>query len=213
MSPLQVYPLYSGQMSPLLLGCTAELLEKGGVIGYPTETVYGLGCDALNRDAIIRIDAMKEREENHPYIVLVSGQDAVPPLVSRIHGYARDLMDRFWPGPLTLVFSASGDVPESVTRGTGKVGIRVSPDPFCRELLIRFSRPLVSTSANPARLPLALNARQVWFYFRRYLDLIVDGGDRSSGVPSTVLDVSGGRPVLIRKGAVSVPEPGDTIHG
>jgi L-threonylcarbamoyladenylate synthase len=203
-------------MSPLLLDRTAELLLRGGVIGYPTETVYGLGCDALNAEAANRIGTLKGREKNRPFLVLVSGPDAVRPLVREIPGYAQDLMNRFWPGPLTLVFSAAGDVPESLTRGTGKVGIRVSPDSFCRDLMIRFPHPLVSTSANPSRMPPAQSARQVWHYFGRRLDLIVDGGERGAGIPSTVLDVSGPSSVLIREGAIPVsalkPEPGDTNH-
>ena len=189
-----------------LIDRVVNLLMRGGIIGYPTETVYGLGGDGENEDVIGRICRLKGRDSRRPLLVLVAGEESVSPLVRNVSRKARILMESFWPGPLTLVFGASSVLPKSLTGDERKVGIRVSPDPFCRALLGRFRKPLLSTSANPTGKEPARSASEVLSYFGDGVDLILDGGEKRSGIPSTVMDVSEDPPRLLRRGAVQKDE-------
>lgn len=179
-----------------------DLLMRGGVIGYPTETVYGLGGNATEARVIERITRLKGRDSGKPLLVLVAGVEAVLPLVRGFSPHVKILMENFWPGPLTLVLEASSALPEAISGGTGRLGVRVSPDPVCRALVERLKKPLVSTSANPAGKEPARTASEVLFYFGEGVDLVLDGGERRTEIPSTVLDVSGDIPRLLRVGSI-----------
>ncbi len=181
----------------------AELLNQGGIIGYPTETVYGLGCDALNAKSIDRIYRLKGRNFKNPLLILVVSEKAVGEYTVDIHEKATILMRQFWPGPLTLLFEANSKLPINLLGGSKKIGIRVSPDHFCQQLLGVFKKPLVSTSANPAGFPPAKSSEEVHKYFGDSLDMIIDDGDRRKAEPSTVVDVTEAVPKLVRKGAIS----------
>ena len=190
-----------------------SILQKGGVIGYPTETVYGLGGDAYNSKTVSRINRIKGRKEAKPFLVLVPGKEDVFPMVAHIPDYADILMNHFWPGGLTLVFQASDTLQGFITGGTGKVGIRVSSDQFCCQLMEGFQHPLVSTSANlKGELP-ARQVDEVVNYFGDELDMILDGGARLMGMPSTVVDVSESEPKFIRIGAIKENEIWSVIGG
>ncbi|HKC57733.1 MAG TPA: L-threonylcarbamoyladenylate synthase, partial [Vicinamibacterales bacterium] len=126
----------------------AELLRAGGVVAFPTETVYGLGAHALDRAAILRVFAAKERPANDPLIVHVATLDAATPLVEEIPPVARELAARFWPGPLTMVLKRSARVPDEVTAGLATVAIRVPSHPVARALLERARIPIAAPSAN-----------------------------------------------------------------
>ena len=193
-----------------------HLLRRGGVIAYPTETVYGIGGDAADETVLERIRRMKERDVHHPFLILVARSDDVFAYAKRVSSDARMLMERFWPGPLTLVFDALPGLPKSLTAESDKIGIRVSPDPICAALMDRYQGALVSTSANRAGETPARSSLEVMHNFGEELDLILDGGARESGIPSTVLDVSEDSPRLIREGAIGRAEiesiVGD-VHG
>ncbi len=189
-----------------LIDRVVDLLMKGGVIGYPTETVYGLGGDAENGDVVDRIYRLKGRGSQKPILVLVAEKEDVNPIVRTVSQKAKILMDRYWPGPLTLVFEASSVLPRALTGEKKKIGIRISPDPLCQALLERFRKPLLSTSGNPAGKEPARSALEVLSYFGDGVDLILDGGGRRSGIPSTVLDVSGDPPRFLRIGAIQKDE-------
>ena len=180
------------------------VLEAGGVIAYPTETVYGLGCDAHREGAVKRIVDLKGRDTGKPMLVLVSSIEDAYGMVESVGAPADALMHTFWPGPLTLVFKAKGDFPAALTDRRGCIGIRLSSDPVCRVLLERFRKPLVSTSANPPGGEPAQDVSRVTAYFNGRVDLIVDDGQRTGTAPSTVLDVSDPVPVLIRPGPVGL---------
>jgi L-threonylcarbamoyladenylate synthase len=187
-----------------LLSDAIDILDRGGIIAYPTETVYGLGCDALQEASVQRIFALKNREPEKSLLILIHSVEAIGTLAKSVSPLAERLMHAFWPGPLTLIFKSASGLPEILTGKGNRIGIRISPDPVCRCLLERFRRPLVSTSANPAGSKPARNARAVLDYFGRGVDLILDHGERMSTLPSTVLDVTRPIPVLVRQGPVEL---------
>ena len=191
------------QLSEEKIERAVHILKNGGVIGYPTETVYGLGGDAMNTAVIKRILHLKDREKPSPLLVLVPDIDFVKSLVTFIPDQAKLLIKTFWPGPLTLIFEASDQVPYLLVGGTDKIGIRVSSDPVCQQLLTVYQHPLISTSANKTGLPPALNADMVHSCFPNVLDLVLDDGERSMSLPSTILDVTTEPVRLVRAGGIS----------
>lgn len=181
-----------------------DLLKNGGVIGYPTETVYGLGGDALNESVINKIVDMKGRKSPKPFLILVKNTKDVSRFVDQITPQAIKCMQHLWPGPCTLIFSARSDsLPLSIQKDN-KIAIRVSPDPVCQWLMEHFPNPLVSTSANPENEKPATSADDVANYFEGNVDYIIDDGKREITPPSTILDVSTTPPRMLRQGAVSV---------
>ena len=180
-----------------------DVLEHGGIIAYPTETVYGLGGDGLNEKVIEQIYRLKGRSTQSPFPLLVSRPENVNRFTQTVSPGAILLMKQFWPGALTLVFDASPSLPSLLTGEKGKVGLRVSSDPVCQAIFMGFRNPLISTSANLTGEKPAQSASQIFECFNNQLDLILDGGERKLGVPSTVVDVSGTSPRIIREGKIS----------
>ena len=186
---------------PLVLA--AEVLQAGGVIVYPTDTLYGIGADALNPSAVNRVHVAKQRRDRKPLLVLVPDIDSVASLCGEIPPAARAMMEAFWPGPLTLVLPASQRVPEEVTQKTGTVGIRVPSSSLCIRLLHLTGRPIVSTSANiSGGVPLR-SMDEIEGALRPYVDLLIDAGTLRESAPSTVVNATGKVPRLIREGAIS----------
>lgn len=185
------------------LESAVSFIERGEVIGYPTETVYGLGGHALDGNVVERIRILKCRTARKPLIVLVSSKSDLSQLVDEVPSVANELMRQFWPGPLTLVFRASASVADSGLSTTGRIAVRISSDAVCNALLRELAGPLISTSANPeGRVP-AQSAQEVVDYFGETIGLIIDGGKRISTVVSTVLDVSQHPPRLLREGKIT----------
>lgn len=183
---------------------TVDCLKKGGVIVYPTETVYGLGGDAANEQVFQRIQQLKNRNARSPFLILAGSQKEIEKYShGSTGGLAGKLMDHFWPGPLTLILPASPEVPKWLLGCGTSVGIRLSSSVVCRALLTAFGGPLISTSANPSGLKPARSSAEAAGFFGDSVDLILDAGEMKSGMPSTVLDITGSVPVLIRRGAVS----------
>lgn len=180
----------------------ADVIRRGGVAGYPTETVYGLGGDARSAAVWRRIAELKQRSGSSPFIILIREPGLLQNIAARIPDYARAFIDRCWPGPLTLVFAASRRLPGHLASGDGTIAVRISPDPVCRQLMGQIDFPLISTSANPAGGQPARTAPEVLRYFDGRLDAVIDGGERDSGEVSSILSVAADRPVLIREGAV-----------
>ena len=182
----------------------AELLRAGGVVAFPTETVYGLGAHALDRAAILKVFAAKERPANDPLIVHVATLDAATPLVEDIPPVARLLAARFWPGPLTMVLKRSAQVPDEVTAGLATVAIRVPSHPVARALLEEARIPVAAPSANLFSRPSPTRAAHVLADLNGRIDLIVDGGATEVGLESTVIDLSGRVPTILRPGAIDL---------
>jgi len=184
-----------------ILNMAVEVLRRGGIVAFPTETVYGLGADALNEEAVRRIFEAKGRPPDNPIIVHVRNMEQVYSLVEDVPPDAERLMEAFWPGPLTLIFYKSPIVSDIVTGGSPKVGIREPQNEIALTLLNLFGRPIAAPSANASGRPSPTKAEHVIEDLGDKVDLIIDGGDVSFGVESTVLDITTDPPVLYRPGA------------
>lgn len=185
-----------------LIARAAECLRAGGLVAFPTETVYGLGAHALDRGAVQRVFAAKERPANDPLIVHVATIDDIEPLVVDIPQVARALAAQFWPGPLTMVLRRSERVPDEVTAGLDTVAIRVPSHPIAQALLRCTGLPIAAPSANRFSRPSPTRAAHVFADLRDRIDIILDGGPTIVGLESTVLDLAHQPPTVLRPGAV-----------
>uniref|UniRef100_UPI004056D44A L-threonylcarbamoyladenylate synthase n=1 Tax=Candidatus Electronema sp. TaxID=2698783 RepID=UPI004056D44A len=184
----------------------ARLLRQGGLIAFPTETYYGLGVDPFNTEALRRLFTVKRRATEKPVLVLVADQSQVPQLAEETPEPLRLLMNRFWPGPLTLVFPAKKNLPDLLTGGSGTVGIRQSPEPTAAQLLAAFGGPVTATSANRSGNAAAITAAEVEAAFGSEIDLILDGGRTPGGAGSTLVGWNGQELRCFREGRISFAE-------
>ena len=184
----------------------AQWILQGKVVAFPTETFYGLGADALDAEALQKIFRVKQREEDKPLLLLVADQAWLSGLVKDIPPRAGPLMERFWPGPLTLVFEASPHLPSLLTANTGKIGLRISSHPVAQGLVRVVGRAITATSANVSGQPGASEAGEVFRSLGKRVGVILDGGKTAGGLGSTVVDVSGASPKIIRQGALARAE-------
>ena len=183
----------------------AALLRRGGLVAFPTETVYGLGALALEPLAVRAIYAAKARPPTNPLIVHVLGEDEARPLVSRWPVEALQLAARFWPGPLTIVLPRTALVPDECTAGGDTVGVRAPSHPVARALLERVGAPLAAPSANRAEHVSPTSAAHVLRDLNGRIDAVVDGGRCTYGIESTVVSLDGA-PRILRKGAIPTAE-------
>jgi L-threonylcarbamoyladenylate synthase len=178
----------------------AQIIQRGGLVAFPTETVYGLGADALNPVAVLALFEAKKRPLDNPPIVHVADPKEVYRLVEEVPPKARVLMDGFWPGPLTLIFKRSSIVPKVTVAGLDTIAIRM-PNHSVALALIKQSRcPIAAPSANLAGKPSPTNAQHVYEDLNGRIDAIIDGGPTNIGVESTVVDLSVDLPMLLRPG-------------
>jgi L-threonylcarbamoyladenylate synthase len=175
-------------------------------VAFPTETVYGLGANALDPHAVARIFAVKGRPTDHPLICHIASADDLAPLVAEVTPLAQALADAFWPGPLTLVLPRSAAVPDAVTGGRDTVAVRVPDHPLALELLRAFGGPVAAPSANRFGRPSPTRANDVRDELGDTVDVILDGGPCAIGVESTVLDLTSNPPQVLRPGGVSVEQ-------
>lgn len=184
----------------------ARLLLAGELVAFPTETVYGLGADAANPAAAARIFALKGRPASHPLIVHIGDPRALESWTRSVPEAARTLAERFWPGPLTLILPRHRDVPDVVTGGQDTVGVRCPSHPLAQELLLEFARigsgGVAAPSANRFGHVSPTTAQHVREEFGGDL-FVLDGGACGVGLESTIVDLSRGRPVLLRPGAIT----------
>lgn len=179
------------------------ILRAGGLVAFPTETVYGLGADARNAAAIRRLFAAKGRPADHPVIVHLARADMAPEWVSRMPAAAARLADAFWPGPLTLVLPRATHVLDLVTGGQETVALRVPRHPIAQALLAAFGDGIVAPSANRFGRLSPTHAAHVRAELGDAVNLILDGGPTDVGVESTIVDLSGDRPTLLRPGGIT----------
>ncbi len=182
------------------------ILREGGIVAFPTDTVYGLGAGAGFPQAIERIYAVKERARNMALPLLLADASQMTGLVESVPPLARALMRRFWPGALTLVLLKSSTVADIITAGGATVAVRIPAHPVPVALARGLGMPIVGTSANLSGHPSPLTAEEVYSQLDDKVDLIIDGGRCPGGKESTVVDVSGEIPVIRREGAVSRAE-------
>jgi len=184
----------------------AEVIRAGGLVAFPTETVYGLGADALSAAAVARIFEAKERPRGNPLIVHVSGLDALEGVAARVPTRAWDIAARFWPGPLTLVLPRAGVVPLITTGGLETVAVRAPAHPVARALIEASGRPIAAPSANRSGRPSPTRAEHVLEDLDGRIEMILDGGPTPLGVESTVLDMTTDPPTMLRPGGVTLEQ-------
>jgi L-threonylcarbamoyladenylate synthase len=182
----------------------AAIIKGGGVVVYPTRNLYGMGADAFHQEAVRRIFHIKHRPEGNPVSILIKSRSELGLLVSEIPQLAETLMDRFWPGRLTLVFHARASIPGILTAGTGKIGVRVPAHPVAIALVNETGSPITGTSANLSGGPGCYDTGQLDQTLREGVDLVLDAGPLESGIGSTVLDVTTDPPTVIRVGSISI---------
>lgn len=180
----------------------AELIKAGQVVGFPTETVYGLGADALNSEAVHAIFAAKCRPADNPLIVHIADWSEIEPLC-HVNEMARRLADAFWPGPLTMILPRKDIIPDVVTAGLDSVAIRMPSHPIARQLISLSGCPIAAPSANRSGRPSPTTAAHVLEDMDGRVPLILDGGPCSVGVESTVVSLTGDMAVVLRPGGVT----------
>ncbi len=184
----------------------AAILQRGGLVAFPTETVYGLGADAENPAAVARIFAAKGRPADHPLIVHLGDPAQMERWARAVPATARRLAARFWPGPLTLILKCAADISRVVTGGQDTVGLRMPDHPAALALLRAFGGGVAAPSANRFGRLSPTTAAHVRAELGEAVDYIVDGGPCRVGIESTILDLSGARPRLLRPGAIAAAE-------
>ncbi|MEG0214583.1 MAG: L-threonylcarbamoyladenylate synthase [Hungatella sp.] len=182
----------------------AYILQQGGLVAFPTETVYGLGANALDEEAAGKIYAAKGRPSDNPLIAHVADMEAVEALTACIPDAGRKLMEAYWPGPLTLVFPKSAVVPYKTTGGLETVAIRMPSDPVAQRLIALAGIPIAAPSANTSGRPSPTTAEHVYQDMNGKIEMIVDGGSVGIGLESTIVDVSGAIPTMLRPGAITI---------
>jgi L-threonylcarbamoyladenylate synthase len=181
-----------------------EVIKEGGVIAFPTDTVYGIGVSAYQEDAIKKIYQVKERSQLKAIPILISEAEELNQVAQEIQPSTKKIINHFWPGPLTLVLLKQSTLPQNLSK-TSSIGVRVPDDNLTRELL-RQAGPLAATSANLSGQPSALNAFEVLEVLGGKIDLILDGGPARGGQASTVLDLTEEIPQIVREGPISLNE-------
>ncbi|MFZ0592211.1 MAG: L-threonylcarbamoyladenylate synthase [Bryobacteraceae bacterium] len=189
----------------------AAILRRGGLVAFPTETVYGLGANALDREAVLRIYAAKERPAASPLIVHIASLDAVKGVAAEWPDLAHRLAEQFWPGPLTLVVRKASQIPDEVTAGLETVGIRMPRHPVARELIWRAGIPIAAPSANRFTHVSPTTAEHVRVSLGDRIEMILDGGPCEVGIESTVLSLAGPVPLLLRPGMLGISQIAEVI--
>lgn len=187
---------------PESLADIAKVITRGGIVAFRTDTFYGLGADPFNISAIEKIKALKGREGRKPILLIISDPEQVKRFISDSSSLFKRLAEKFWPGPLTLIGEARPEVPNEITAATGTVGLRLPDDQDVCALVRACGGALTATSANKADESPSRTAKEVASYFPFGIDLIIDGGTTRTNEPSTVVDVTGVEPKLIREGVV-----------
>ena len=184
----------------------AHILRAGGLVAFPTETVYGLGADAANEKAVARLYAVKRRPADHPVIIHFAAAQAAFDWAREVPDAARKLAQKFWPGPLTLILKRSRQARDFVTGAQDTVGLRVPSHPVAQELLRLFDGAIAAPSANRFGLVSPTTAAHARDDLGKDVDLVLEGGASDVGIESTIVDLSGATPVLLRPGHISKAE-------
>lgn len=181
----------------------AQILKQGGLVAFPTDTVYGLGADATNSKAVKKIFKVKKRPLTSPLPILIAKKNDLIKYASHITTETKKLTDKFWPGPLTIILKKKKKISGVVTAGLPRVGVRVPNNAVALALIQTLDRPLAATSANISNKPSPTTSRGVKKYLNNKIDLILDGGKTNLGRESTILDCTASPPTLLRTGVIS----------
>ncbi len=181
----------------------AKIIKRGGTVAFPTETVYGLGANGLDERAVERIFKAKGRPQDNPLILHIAFKEQLEELVEDIPEEAFKIMEKFWPGPLTLIFKKSAKVPDKITGGLSTVAIRMPDNKIALKIIELAGIPIAAPSANTSGRPSPTNASHVVEDLCSKINMVVDGGSTGIGVESTVLDMSGEIPMVLRPGGIT----------
>ncbi len=198
-----ILPIDRENLDKAGLAEAGRILQRGGLVAFPTETVYGLGGNALDASASAKIYAAKGRPSDNPLIVHIADREELAPLVADIPDTATKLMDAFWPGPMTLIFRKSGLVPKATTGGLDTVAVRMPSDPVAAELIRAAGVPIAAPSANTSGRPSPTRASHVFEDLFGRIDMIIDGGEVGIGLESTIIDCTGDEPLILRPGYIT----------
>ncbi len=191
------------RINPDKMGVAASFIRQGKLVAFPTETVYGLGANAFNSLAVSHIFEVKGRPADNPLIVHVSNESMIDDLIRYKPEFTDELMKAFWPGPMTLVLPKTDTVPDNVTCGLDTVAVRMPSHPIARTLISRARLPIAAPSANLSGRPSPTTGKHVIEELRGKISCIIDGGACSVGVESTVIDLTGSTPKILRPGGVT----------
>lgn len=181
-----------------------RLLKKGGIVAFPTETYYGLAVDPYCESAVRRLYQLKARQADKPLLLLVENKGQLASVVERVPQQFLPLMEKYWPGPLTLIFPARASVNKLITGNSGTIGVRISPHPMANALLAGMQGPLTATSANISGGEPAQTAADVEKIFGSSVDVILDGGPSAAGLCSTIIGLQNEHLTILRKGQVEL---------
>ena len=200
---------------PTAAARAAQIMASGGVVLYPTDTVYGLGADALSDEAVAKIYAIKGRDEKKPIHAIVADM-TMAERYGEVNDLALKLAKTFLPGPLTLILKKKEGIETGIARGIGTFGIRIPGNTFCVELAHAFGHPYTTTSANVSGVAPGRSVDDIIDQFEeraKLIDLAIDAGKLPQLKPSTIVDVSGDRMVILREGAIAAQDFDEIAHG
>ena len=205
---MQDYPNNTRKIDPLLpeehiIAQAADMLREGGIVVFPTTCLYGMAADAFNPEAVNAVFRIKNRLPDNPLLILIQDKTVLKDVAETVPPDAIKLMDRFWPGKITIILKASSDIPDNLTGGTGKIGVRIPGHPVATALVNSFKHPITGTSANISTRPGCADIASLSPEIKNRAGLILDAGPLKGGSGSTVIDVSEKPYRLIREGAIS----------
>ncbi len=184
----------------------ANIIKNGGLVLFPTETVYGIGADGLNPEAVQKIYSLKGRKQDKPLILLISNKEMLNEIVEDINEVESKLIEQFWPGLLTIVFKKKACVPDIVTGGKDTVGVGLSSGEIARQLIQASNCPIAAPSANFAGEPNGTAVEKMSDALKNKVDCIIDGGESENDLASTVVRVIDGVPKILREGKITLEE-------
>lgn len=199
----QIVKIEASLLDKAQIEAAGKVLREGGLVAFPTETVYGIGANALSKEAVLKIYEAKGRPSDNPLIVHISEKKDVYLYAKDVSEIAKKLMDYFWPGPLTLIFNKTDLISTFITGGLSTVAIRLPANEIARSIIEASRCPIAAPSANQSGKPSPTMAKHVIEDLDGRVDMIIDGGSAQIGLESTVLDLSGDQPVILRPGSIT----------
>ena len=193
---------FTKKNSEIIFTKSSEILKSSGIIAYPTESFYALGVLATDKDAVEKLYKLKKRQAEKPLPIIVGDINSLASIVKSIPAGAEDLIKKYWPGPLTLIFDAQDNIPDLLTGTKRKLAVRIPGESVALRLVRALKFPITSTSANPSGKPPAEESGEIINYFGNKIDLIIDGGKTPGGKPSTIVDVTVTPPKVLREGSI-----------
>jgi L-threonylcarbamoyladenylate synthase len=213
MKSCEIVSVDSESPDPDAITRAAAVVQKGGLVVFPTSSFYGIGAQALNAEAVDRVFQVKQRDPEKPLLILIASETDLDALVRVIPDIAKRLMKALWPGSLTLVFEARDLLPPNLTGYTKKIGIRLAGHPVARNLTKAVGAPITGTSANLSGHAACSAVADLEPHFQDQVDMILDAGTLGSGEASTVVDVTSDTPKILREGAIDAAKIRTVLDG